>query len=175
MSKLTERQEKNFWNKVNLNGPIPNADVPQYFGLGCCWLWIGAKQRGYGAVNLRPRLRRAHQVSWEIANKSEIPSGLCVMHKCDNRSCVNPRHLMLGTNRENGIDASVKRRSAVYVAPEKYKGERNGQSKLTELDVIQIRSKYATGKTKQRDLASQFRVSQYVLWSVVNRRSWKHV
>jgi len=66
-----------------------------------CWLWIGCKDRlGYGRMGLYGRSQPAYRVSYLI-HKGNIPEGKVIMHACDNPSCVNPKHLDLGTQREN--------------------------------------------------------------------------
>lgn len=73
-----------------------------------CWEWIGARRRdGYGRIRVGNFFEAAHRFSWELVY-GDIPSDLCVLHRCDVRFCVNPDHLFLGTNRDN-IDDMVKK------------------------------------------------------------------
>lgn len=92
--------EERFWEKVDKRGPDE------------CWLWKAGRDRnGYGHIGVgKGRSTRAHRVSWELANGSEIPVGLLACHTCDNPPCVNPAHIFIGTMADNLQDASAKGR-----------------------------------------------------------------
>lgn len=80
-----------------------------------CQNWTGALRDGYGMVWYKGRLVSAHRLMWEFSN-GEIPKGIQVLHKCDNRKCINPDHLFSGSQRDNIQDAISKGRydSAKY-------------------------------------------------------------
>lgn len=104
----------------------------------------------------------AHRVAYELAN-GPIDGGLFVMHKCDNRRCVNPEHLTLGTFADNMADMVRKSRQAA--------GSRNSHAKLRELDVIEIRSLIG----KYGMIAKRYNVSQTTISEIKARKIWRHV
>ncbi len=90
-----------FWNKVELFHGATDED---------CWCWVGSKtNNGYGRINVEGINQLAHRVSFEL-HKSSIPKGLYVLHHCDNRPCINPSHLFLGTHEDNMKDMAKKNR-----------------------------------------------------------------
>jgi hypothetical protein len=76
-----------------------------------CWLWTGALFRdGYGAFRVPRGNVRAHRLSWALANRTPVPSGLVIRHTCDVKKCVNPAHLASGTPQDNSDDAVARKR-----------------------------------------------------------------
>ena len=94
--------EVRFWHKVDkIPGKGPKGD---------CWEWTGSLNNdGYGKIVVKEKIKLAHRISWEISF-GEIPKEICVLHKCDNPSCVNHNHLLLGTQADNIVDRDKKGR-----------------------------------------------------------------
>jgi DNA-binding transcriptional regulator YiaG len=94
-------------------------------------------------------------------------NGLHVLHKCDNRRCINPDHLFLGTVADNSKDKITKGRQC--------KGEQQTNSVLTNEQVVAIRRIYADGETSQPQLATQFGVCKGTIARIVQNKGWKHL
>ena len=128
-----------------------------------CWEWQGGTTEGYGMFCTGEGMVLAHRLSWIIEN-GQISDGLCVLHQCDNRKCVNPNHLFLGTKKDNTNDARRKGRIACRSVRKPSKnsynsGTSNGRAKLTEEDVVKIRELYASGQYTVIGLAKQYGVA----------------
>lgn len=135
-----------------------------------CWEWkhtIG--KSGYGQLRLYGRMTQAHRLSYEI-HFGAIPDGMLVCHHCDNRRCVNPNHLFLGTHQDNAMDMVDKGRHARYA----HSGEDNPTAILTEDKVREIRRLREQGET-QKSIANRFGLCRSHVGDIVNRVIWKHV
>jgi DNA-binding XRE family transcriptional regulator len=134
---------------------------------GGCWEWAGCRvPDGYGHIKSGKTALKAHRLSWELANKKEVPEGLYVCHSCDNPSCVNPAHLWLGSAKDNSRDAMAKGRSVVFQS-----GTRNPAAKLTKAAVSEIRALRAQGRTG-RELAARYGVSKQAIYAVERGENW---
>lgn len=141
-----------------------------------CWEWQGALQEnGYGVFNTgRGKTESAHRYAYRLTF-GHIPDGMVIMHSCDNRRCVRPDHLKLGTYKENNHDAIDKGR--MRYSPRR--GEGHPNSKLTEEQVRLMRSwwakrKQCTGVTLE-SLARYFGVGRGTVMKVVHHEAWQHV
>lgn len=127
-----------------------------------CVEWTGRlTMYGYGVYKSKAF---AHRASYVYAY-GEIPDGMCVCHKCDNRKCVNPAHLFLGTHRDNAEDKMSKGRHVVS------NGEQNGRSKLTESQVISIRE----DKRKYKEIAIEYGIAAISVYDIKSKRTWRHI
>ena len=164
------------------------SDIDRFFSkvqkTDDCWEWLGAKDRkGYGRFSVgrsknpdgsrRNSMVGAHRFSFEHFN-GPIPDadgyhGMCVLHRCDNPSCVNPDHLFFGTNEDNVHDMDAKgRRVNAQV-----KGSAHKNSKLAEGDVDRIVEKIR-GRVPQAAIAKEFNVCLATVNHIATGRLWSH-
>jgi hypothetical protein len=137
-----------FWSKVRRLGPDD------------CWEWQAARNsHGYGALAVDGVMRGAHVVSWELANGA-VPVGQSVLHRCDNRPCVNPGHLFLGTHMDNVGDMVKKGRHS--------RGEKNGKAILSSNEVVAIFHEPGSHST----VGSKFGVSRETVSQIKRGARW---
>ena len=140
--------EEIFWNQV-LKGEG-------------CWEWMGnLVTNGYGRVGCNNLFYSTHRLSYELAY-GPIPDGMLVCHKCDNRKCVRPNHLFLGTTQDNVDD---KMRKGRHVAGK--------HSVLTKEKVQAIISEYVPGEVTYATLGEKYGVSPSTIWKVIKGKSWR--
>lgn len=145
--------EDRFWDKVNKAGPTP-AHRPE---LGSCWLWTAAigKAGGYGSTTASGKTYFSHRRAWAFA-RGPVPRDLYVLHHCDNRRCVNPEHLFLGTHADNMEDMVRKNRART-----------GNPSKLTTEAATEILRRVKAGE-QQRGLAAEFGVGESTVWRIAH-------
>lgn len=131
-----------------------------------CWIWVGhVNENGYGRIRRGGKnvfKEYAHRFSYRTY-KGEIPDGMCVCHKCDTPSCVNPDHLFLGTLLDNNSDMIAKKRNSV--------GETHKSAKLSEAAVISIRLSTESGA----EMARKFGISRCYANAVRRGAGWQHL
>lgn len=108
----------------------------------------------------------AHRFSYEL-HYGDIPGNMCVLHRCDNRLCVRPDHLFLGTLKENVRDMMAKQRQS--------RGSNHYSAKLDEASVREIRKRRAESGISHRSLAEEYGVSAPIITRIVNRKIWRHI
>jgi len=148
---------RRFWEKVGV--PVDEHS---------CWEWKAARLwNGYGSFYLNGKMQGAHRVAWALVNgpipRGEGFHGTCVLHRCDNRACVRPEHLFLGTNADNVRDRNEKSRQA--------KGEAHADAKLTKGQVYAIRA----DPRLQREIAADYGVRQNTVSYIKTRTTWSHL
>jgi hypothetical protein len=116
------------------------------------------------------KMHQAHRASWIISN-GEIPDGMNVLHKCDNRPRIRPDHLFLGTHLDNVRDMDAKARRVNRVSA----GTINPNAKLSEQDVLAIRELHAAGGIFMPEIAKRFGVKAPCIFKILSGRSWKSV
>lgn len=152
--------------------PLTGRDLDRFWtfvdkrGTSGCWQWTGyTASTGYGKLWLHGSTPRAHRLSYCL-HKGPIPDGHMVRHTCDNKSCVNPDHLLTGTVRDNAQDALDRDRYR--------RGVDNYRARLTEDEVHAIRSAAAVGET-QVALASRYGVSRSAIQWILKGKTWAHL
>jgi hypothetical protein len=143
-----------FWDKVSKSGEDD------------CWVFTGCKSiGGYGFFTINGNNVLAHRMAYKLTF-GEIPYGKLVCHTCDNRICVNPKHLFVGDYSMNNQDCWNKGRHPPT------SGKFHGRAKLTENKAVEIVSLYKNGNVTQRVLGKMFGVGATTVCDIVNGRRW---
>lgn len=138
-----------------------------------CWEWNGKiNNDGYGQLvdrNNQKKQKRAHKISYEVF-KGEVPEGLSVCHSCDNKICVNPEHLWLGTPKENFRDAMKKGRMIFRGAI----GTEHINAKLDDEKVKEILERIKR-KEKPKEIAKIYGIHPQTIYQIKYGKAWSHV
>lgn len=135
-----------------------------------CWIWFDNKTKaGYGVLSVCKNKQQtnylAHRISYMIFNNLKEYQGF-ILHKCNNRLCINPEHLYDGTQKQNALD-KIKDNTML-------RGEAIWAHKLTEEQVLEIRFNSECGYS-QRRLAKIYKISRRSIQHIINNKTWKHI
>lgn len=148
---LSGKYLKRFWTKIHKTSR--------------CWVWLGKPGiHGYGRFYTGHSIELVHRISWYLHNN--MYPHLMVLHKCNNKLCVNPQHLKHGDHAENMLD-----RDTCGHTP---KGTKIGTSKLQDNIIVEIRQRLLSGQT-QREIADHFGVCQQTISCINLGQVWRHV
>lgn len=141
-----------------------------------CWEWLkSTNKKGYGRVGqncsvfLKYGERLAHRISWLVYN-GPIPPDACVLHKCDNPKCINPKHLFLGTIGDNNRDMHAKGRATLVRA----RGVEHHSHRFTEEDIKAIRTRLDNGDS-HRSIARDYGVQHQSIGAIHRGQTWTHI
>ena len=147
-----------------------------------CWNRLGGSDSaGYGSANVAGRIDRTHRHAYRL-HHGAIPVGLCVLHHCDNRKCVNPTCLYAGTKKNNADDRERRHRGnhptgsrhGCATHPGLRRGSKNGRSKLNEVQVLNLLREHKQGMLKAA-LARKYNLSKTTVGHIVSGKLWPHV
>ena len=150
MPKVVGDQEDYFWSRVDRRGPDE------------CWLWTKSQRRRYGDFYGH----QAHRWIFEHLN-GVLPASMVVRHTCDVPKCVNPGHLVAGTQLDNIRDMERRGRRRPPTP------ENARSTKLNRAQVEDIRRRYAQGGVSQVELGRQFGVTDRNISAIVRERTWR--
>ena len=124
-----------------------------------CWLWTyHTNSKGYGVVKVNKKDCKAHRISFQEF-VGDIPDGAIVMHTCDNPSCVNPRHLRIGTYSDNTRDMYLKNRFPLQKINAEVANKIYEDCKLM----------------KQKDVAEKYGVGFRTVSAIATGKTWSYI
>ena len=186
-----ENEKTGKWLPLQKVKTVYVVDGDKARALHGCWEWTGPIYNGgYGRAYAGQRKSiGAHRLAWELS-RGRIPKGLCVLHHCDNRPCVRPDHLFLGTRGDNARDMAAKGRAHLQRNPHAFagdkhwtrkrpdrvlRGETHNRSRLTESQVIEIRERFAAGGISKAQLGRDYEVALGTVDWIIRGTTWAHV
>lgn len=135
-----------------------------------CWIWHGSlNDSGYGMAFVRQAKIRASRLAYELF-VGPIPQDMHILHDpviCNNRRCINPKHLRCGTNYENSMDR--------FISETQPQGETHYRTHLTEDDVREIRRLSRDEHMPYERIGARFNIHNATVHNIVHAQSWKHV
>jgi hypothetical protein len=148
---------------MNKRGPKPK-EIFWVVNERDCWICTSHSKDyyGYPLKSINGKMQKISRIFYE-KYKGPIPQGMCICHNCDTPACINPSHLFLGTQNDNMQD-KIKKGRSLY-------GENNPSAKLTEVQILEIRSMSDT----QQEIADKYGIAQPQVSLIKNYRLWKHV
>jgi hypothetical protein len=136
-----------------------------------CIIYTGTiKKNGYGSISFKNKEYLAHRKSYEFYY-GKISKNIHVCHHCDNPPCINPKHLFLGTAKDNINDCIKKNRNS---SPPIARGSKSNLSKLCERDVLEIKEKLKKGEAGNK-IAKQYGVTRQNIYFIKSNKSWRHL
>lgn len=162
---MNEQQIKRFWDKVNVKSKND------------CWEWLAScRKNGYGVLKIDGKVASSHRFSYALHN-GQIPESIFVCHKCDNRKCVNPNHLFLGTQKDNMQDCKSKGRMIIGEGKKFKRGHippnrRFDVAIITEIRTIISYRKINNDKLNLKSLAIQYGIPYATIRDISSNRSY---
>ncbi len=146
--------KEDVWKRINIKGEDD------------CWEWKGyVLSNGYGQIRIDYRRYRTHRLVYELTY-GPIPEGLLVCHKCNNRKCCNPKHLYVGTQKDNLKQMIEDGRKPI--------GENSSKAKLNWKQINEIRKKYIPYIYTQKRLGKEYSISESECFLIINNKVWKN-
>ena len=163
-------------NTTDANNPVLMKSIlSRTKRSGDCLVWTGGMHRdGYGRTRFSHSGKSwlVHRAAW-FAWYGVDPGDLCVCHRCDVPSCVNPQHLFLGTKMDNWVDCQSKRRTAADNGTTD--GERGHWSKMTNVQAREEFCAFRSGRTSAVDIARRYGMTRQSVWNMLKGKTWRRI